>query len=69
MKATIENERDVLLCDLPEDEWLVVYQGKLCIREASGKDQGLFTIYGEMLPETNRKTPVQRIKEISVKLL
>ncbi len=58
----------VTLEDVPEDMWLVVYQGQLCIREGRSKNMGLFTHYGEMLQETGPKTKVQLIKSIKVEI-
>jgi hypothetical protein len=55
----------VALEDVPEDEHLVVYEGKLCIIDYSKKGRQLYTEYGEML-DTDDDSPVHRIKSITV---
>lgn len=67
MKVNIKDDRTCKMCDLGDDDWLVVYKGQLCIREAR-PDYGLFTIYGEMVDNISRETKVSRIKSISVEL-
>lgn len=57
----------VALQDVPEDEWLVVYKGDLCIRDPDAKGPGLFTVYGEAV-ECDGTSRVRLIKSINVEL-
>ena len=66
MKVDIKDERTVHLRDVPEDEMLVVYEGRLCVRDGR---YSLFTVWGEIIDNISSTTEVNRIKYITVELV
>jgi len=65
MEVIVNDDTYYSLGEIPEDEQLVLYKSKLCIRD--GYDS-LYTVYGEILSGISPLTKVKRIKTITVEI-